>query len=62
MIEPIARVGIELREIESTVWRHIDVPLTSTLLALYDIFQVTVGWTDSHLFEFVVGDRLYSVA
>ena len=60
MIEPIARVRIELREIEPTLWRRIDVPLTSTLLALHDIIQVTVGWTDSHLFEFVVGDRVYS--
>ena len=54
MIEPIARVRIELREIEPTLWRCVDVPLTCTLLALHDIIQVTVGWTDSHLFEFVV--------
>ena len=58
MIETIARVRIELREIEPTVWRRVDVPLTSTLLALHDIIQVTVGWTDSHLFEFVVDDRI----
>ena len=60
MIEPIARVRIELREIEPTLWRRVDVPLTSTLLALHDIIQVSVGWTDSHLFEFVVDDRVYS--
>ena len=60
MIEPIARVRIELREIEPTLWRRVDVPHTSTLLALHDIIQVTVGWTDSHLFEFVVDDRVYS--
>ena len=60
MIEPIARVRIELREIEPTLWRRVDVPLTSTLLALHDIIQATVGWTDSHLFEFVVGERVYS--
>ena len=60
MIEPIARVRIELREIQPALWRHVDVPLTSTLLALHDIIQVSVGWTDSHLFEFVVGDRVYS--
>ena len=60
MIEPIARVKIELREIEPTLWRRVDVPLTSTLLTLHDIIQVSVGWTDSHLFEFVVDDRVYS--
>ena len=60
MIEPIARVRIELREIEPTLWRRVDVPLTSTLMALHDIIQVAIGWTDSHLFEFVVGERVYS--
>ena len=60
MIEPIARVRIELQEIEPTLWRRVDVPLTCTLLALHHIIRVTVGWTDSHLFEFVVGDRVYS--
>ena len=59
MIEPIARVRIELQEIEPPLWRRVDVPLSSTLLALHDIIQATVGWTDSHLFEFVVGDRRY---
>ena len=60
MIEPFARVRIELRELEPTLWRRVDVPLTSTLLALHDIIQATVGWTNSHLFEFVVDDRVYS--
>ena len=37
----------------------VDVPLSATLLALHDIIQIAVGWTDSHLFEFVVGERVY---
>ena len=60
MIEPIAHIGIELREIEPKLWRRVDVPLTTTLQVLHDIIQVTVGWTDSHLFEFRVGERVYS--
>ena len=31
----------------------------STLPALQDIIRIGVGWTDSHLFEFVVGERVY---
>ena len=54
-----ARLRIELREIEPRLWRRVDVPLSSTLLALHDIIQIAVGWTDSHLFEFVIGDRVY---
>ena len=59
MIEPIARIRIELQEVEPTVWRRIDVPLASTLLALHDFIQFAFLWTDSHLFEFEVGDRRY---
>ena len=59
MIEPIARIRIELRTVEPHVWRRVDVPLSCTLLALHDIIQIAMGWTDSHLFEFQVGDRLY---
>lgn len=60
MIEPVARVRITLQDIEPAIWRRVDVPLSTTLMALHDIIQVTVGWTDSHLFEFVVGNRVYS--
>ena len=59
MTEPVARLRIELREIEPRLWRRVDVPLSSTLLALHDIIQAVVGWTDSHLFEFVIGERVY---
>ena len=59
MIEPIARLRIELQEIEPTIWRRIEVPLSSTLLALHDFIQFAFCWTDSHLFEFEIGDRRY---
>ena len=59
MIEPIARIRIELQEIEPRIWRRIDVPLSSTLLALHNFVQFAFRWTDSHLFEFEIGDRRY---
>ena len=59
MIEPIARVRIELQDIEPKIWRRVDVPLSSTLLALHDVVQFVFSWTDSHLFEFEVGGRIY---
>lgn len=59
MIEPIARVRIELQDLEPRVWRRVDVPLSATLLALHDMVQITFSWTDSHLFEFEVGGRIY---
>ena len=59
MIEPIARIRIELQEIEPKIWRQVDVALSSTLLALHDFIQFAFRWTDSHLFEFEIGDRRY---
>ena len=60
MIEPVARIRIELQDIEPTIWRRVDVPLSSTLMALHDIIQVAMRWRDSHLFEFVVGEKVYA--
>ncbi len=59
MTEPVARIRIELREIEPKVFRRVDVPLSSTLMALHDIIQITFDWWNYHLFEFEVGDRVY---
>lgn len=59
MIEPVARIRIEIEGTDPLVWRSVDVPLSSSLLALHDIIQVTMRWQDYHLFEFLVGDRVY---
>ena len=61
MIEAVARVRIELRSVRPIVWRRVDVPLSSTLAALHEIIQVAMGWTDSHLHEFAIGERVYGV-
>lgn len=57
MTEPIPRIRIELQSIEPHVWRRVDVPVSSTLLALHGIIQIAMGWADAHLFEFTVGGR-----
>ena len=59
MKELIARIRIELQGIEPTIWREVDVPLSSTLTALHDVIQVSMGWRGDHLFEFSVGDKIY---
>ena len=57
MSERIARVRIELRELEPTIWRRIDMPLWATLEALHEAIQMTVGWTFSHLWDFEFDGR-----
>ncbi|CAA7618937.1 conserved hypothetical protein [Magnetospirillum sp. LM-5] len=60
MIEPIARIRIELQDIEPKIWRRVDVPLSTSLMGVHDIIQVAMGWQCEHLFEFRVGDKIYS--
>lgn len=36
-------------------------PLTSHRLTLHYIIQIAFGWTDSHLFQFTIGNRNYGV-
>lgn len=50
-----------LRDVEPAVIRVVDVPTESTLPELHDLLQVAIGWTDSHLHQFVAGDRRYGV-
>lgn len=53
------RLRVTLREVTPAVVRVLDVPATATLPELHDLFQVAIGWTDSHLHQFVVGEALY---
>ena len=57
--ERIARLRIELQELEPKIWRRIDIPLSMTLEALHEAIQMTMGWTFSHLWEFEIDGRSY---
>ena len=48
-------------EVQPTVFRVIDVPAVSTLPELHELLQAAVGWTDSHLHQFVTGEARYGV-
>ena len=42
--ERVARLRIELQELEPKIWRRIDMPLSTTLEALHEAIQMTMGW------------------
>jgi len=56
-----ARVRVQLREAVPAVVRVLDVPASTTLSELHEILQAALGWTDSHLHQFLAGDRRYGV-
>ncbi|MGB3209193.1 MAG: plasmid pRiA4b ORF-3 family protein [Desulforhopalus sp.] len=41
------------------IWRRVQVPGTYTLAQLHDIIQLSMGWTDSHVHQFLVGKISY---
>jgi len=53
------QLRIELMHIEPHVWRRVIVPETVTLAKLHQILQAAMGWTDSHLHEYVIARKHY---
>lgn len=41
------------------IWRRIQVPGAFTLAQLHDIIQLSMGWSDSHVHQFLVGKISY---
>jgi len=51
---------VTLQDVERPVWRRILVPSSSTLVRLHSVIQVSMGWTDSHLYQFRVAGTRHS--
>lgn len=58
--DDIFQLRISLIGIEPQIWRRLLVPKEITLPRLHVILQPTLGWTNSHLHQFRVGDVRFS--
>ena len=58
---PLYELKITLRGSKPAIWRRVQVPGSINLFRLHDVFQVVMGWTDSHLHQFVDAPIVYSV-
>src|SRR6202049_1260443 len=52
----VAHLQITLDDVKPVVRRRIEVPLALRLDRLHLVFQATMGWTNSHLYEIRAGD------
>jgi hypothetical protein len=59
--DDIAILRIELDDIEPLIWRRVAVRTATNLQTLHRIIQAAMGWQDYHLWEFIVGDKIYGV-
>lgn len=50
-----------MNEVEPPVLRVLDVPAGAFLPEVHDLLQAAIGWTDSHLHQFVAGDVCYGM-
>lgn len=54
------RLKITLKGSKPPIWRRFEVPSNIPLDWLHAVIQVVMGWTDSHLHEFVIGGERFS--
>jgi hypothetical protein len=57
--QAVFRLRIQLKEVHPTVWRRVLVSGGVRLAKLHEVFQAAMGWTNSHLHSFTIGDQLY---
>lgn len=57
----IYQMKVTLMDSKPPIWRRIQVPSDISLSKLHQILQAIMGWTDSHLHQFVAGDKIYGV-
>jgi len=56
----IYTLRIELQHIEPLIWRRVHVATDISLPKLHNVLQVVMGWTDSHLHSFRIGNHAYT--
>lgn len=57
----ICTIRIELLGTDPVIWREVEAPTSITLTVLHDIIQITMGWYDSHLWEFIIDKRTFGM-
>jgi len=50
-------IRMTLNGSKPTIWRKLAVPSDITLGELHEVIQIAMGWTDSHLHQFVLQDK-----
>lgn len=50
---------VTLLDVLPLIWRRFQVPTDSTLHRLHAVLQEVMGWQDSHLHQFLVGEELF---
>lgn len=58
---PVYQLKVTLKGSKPPIWRRIQVRGDISLGRLHDILQIVMGWTDTHLHQFIIGRNHYGV-
>lgn len=56
----IFTLRLELANVKPAVWRLVQMPGDNTLDDVHELFQCAMGWTNSHLHNFIVSGKEYA--
>lgn len=59
--QSVFRLRVQLRDVDPVVWRRLLVPGAVRMAKLADMLLAGMGWQNSHLHAFRVGDRRYGM-
>jgi len=57
----IYQLKITLCDVHPPILRHVLLPGSFNLYQLHQVIQVAMGWTDSHLHQFIIDGEYYSI-
>ena len=57
----VYQIKVTLRGIRPSIWRRFIVPKNISLHKFHIILQVVIGWSNSHLYQFRVGNIYYGI-
>ena len=57
----IYQIKIALIGVKPPIWRTVLVPDNLNLGAFHNVIQVAMGWTDSHLHQFIDDKKSYGI-
>ncbi len=60
MTKNIYQIQVVLKNSKPKIWRRILVPTDISLSDLHKIIQISMGWTNSHLHQFIVGKLFFA--
>ncbi len=56
----VYQLKITLRDVRPPIWRRVIASDATTLDQLHWIIQISMGWTNSHLHQFIIDEEYYS--